>query len=115
MIEFKIGEFRPEYAGKMNFYLYVLNNTVRKANEQPSIGITICQSKNRMVVEFAFRDVNKSVGVAIYTFSDTLLSELCPLFPSNEELVHRLDAVTAALRAPLGNTPPLQGSNNQPV
>ena len=78
MIEFKIGAFRPEYAGKMNFYLYLLNNTVRKANEQPSIGITICQSKNRTVVEFAFRDVNKPVGVAIYTFSDTLLSEPRP-------------------------------------
>lgn len=50
--------FRPEYAGKMNFYLSLLNQTVRKAHEQPSIGIIICQSKQRTVVEFALRDVN---------------------------------------------------------
>jgi hypothetical protein len=102
-IELKIDEFRPEYAGKMNFYLSVLNDTVRKAHEQPSIGIIICQSKNGTVVEFALRDVNKPIGVATYTYSDTLPSELRPFFPSNEELVRRLDAVTAALQAPLGS------------
>jgi hypothetical protein len=114
-IELKIDEFRPEYAGKMNFYLSVLNDTVRKSHEQPSIGIIICQNKNRTVVEFALRDVNKPIGVATYTFSDTLPSELRPFFPSNEELVRRLDAVTAALQAPLGNTPPSQGSDDQLV
>jgi predicted nuclease of restriction endonuclease-like (RecB) superfamily len=112
-IELKIDEFRPEYAGKMNFYLSVLNETVRKAHEQPSIGIIICQSKNRTVVEFALRDVNKPIGVATYTFSDTLPSELRPFFPSNEELVRRLDAVTAALQAPLSGKPSLPSPNEQ--
>ena len=98
-VELKIDEFRPEYAGKMNFYLSVLNQTVRKPHEQPSIGIIICQSKNRTVVEFALRDVNKPIGVATYTYTDTLPSELRPFFPSNEELVRRLDAVTAALQS----------------
>ena len=104
-IELKIDEFRPEYAGKMNFYLSVLNQTVRKPHEQPSIGIIICQSKNRTVVEFALRDVNKPIGVATYTYTDTLPSELRPFFPSNEELVRRLDAVTAALQAQAGTGP----------
>lgn len=108
-IELKIDEFRPEYAGKMNFYLSVLNQTVRKPHEQPSIGIVICQSKNRTVVEFALRDVNKPIGVATYTYTytytDTLPSELRPFFPSNEELVRRLDAVTAALHAQPGGGP----------
>jgi predicted nuclease of restriction endonuclease-like (RecB) superfamily len=98
-VELKIDDFRPEYAGKMNFYLSVLNQTVRKPHEQPSIGIIICQSKNRTVVEFALRDVNKPIGVATYTYTDTLPSELRQFFPSNEELVRRLDAVTAALKA----------------
>jgi len=98
-VELKIDEFRPEYAGKMNFYLSVLNQTVRKPHEQPSIGIIICQSKNRTVVEFALRDVNKPIGIATYTYTDTLPSELRPFFPSNEELVRRLDAVTAALQS----------------
>lgn len=99
-VELKITEFRPEYAGKMNFYLSLLNAQVKKAHEQPSIGIIICQSKQRTVVEFALRDVNKPIGVATYTLTDTLPAELRPFFPSNEELVRRLDAVTAALQGP---------------
>ena len=97
-VELKITEFRPEYAGKMNFYLSLLNERVKKPHEQPSIGIIICQSKQRTVVEFALRDMAKPIGVATYTLTDTLPAELRPFFPSNEELVRRLDAVTAALR-----------------
>lgn len=66
--------------------------------EQPSVGIITCQSKQRTVVEFALRDVNQPIGVATYTLTNTLPAELRPFFPSNEELVRRLDAVTAALR-----------------
>ncbi|QNE42183.1 DUF1016 domain-containing protein (plasmid) [Hymenobacter sp. NBH84] len=99
-LELKITEFRPEYAGKMNFYLSLLNEQVRKPHEQPSIGIIICRSKQRTIVEFALRDVSKPIGVATYTLTDTLPTELRPFFPSNEELVRRLDAVTAALQAP---------------
>ena len=97
-VELKITEFQPEHAGKMNFYLSLLNDTVKKPHEQPSIGIIICQSKQRTVVEFALRDVNKPIGVATYTLTDTLPAELRPFFPSNAELVRRLDAVTAALQ-----------------
>ena len=97
-VELKITEFRPEYAGKMNFYLSLLNEQLKKPHEQSSIGIIICQSKQRTVVEFALRDVNKPIGVATYTLTDTLPAELRPFFPSNEELVRRLDAVAAALR-----------------
>ncbi len=97
-VELKVTEFQPEYAGKMNFYLSLLNDTVKKPHEQPSIGIIICQSKQRTVVEFALRDVHKPIGVATYALTDTLPAELRPFFPSNEELVRRLDAVTAALQ-----------------
>jgi len=97
-VELKITAFQPEYAGKMNFYLSLLNEQVRKPHEQPSIGIIICQSKQRTVVEFALRDVNKPIGVATYTLTDTLPAELRPFFPSNEELVRRLNAVAAALQ-----------------
>ena len=97
-VELKITDFPPEHAGKMNFYLSLLNEKVKKPHEQPSIGIIICQSKQRTVVEFALRDVNKPIGVATYTFTDTLPAELRPFFPSNEELVRRLEAVAAALQ-----------------
>lgn len=99
-VELKVTEFRPEYAGKLNFYLSLLNEKVKKPHEQPSIGIIICQSKQRTVVEFALRDVHKPIGVATYALTDTLPAELRPFFPSNEELVRRLDAVTAALQSP---------------
>ena len=90
----------------MIFYFSVLDQTVRKAPEQPSMGI-ICQSKNRTVVEFALRDVNKPIRVATYTdtYTDTLPTELRPFFPSDEELARRLDAVTAALQAQAGTGP----------
>ena len=57
------------------------------------------------MVEFALRDVNKPIGVATYTYPDALPSELRPFFPSNEELIRRLDAVTAALQAQAGTRP----------
>ncbi|SMB80644.1 protein of unknown function DUF1016 [Hymenobacter roseosalivarius DSM 11622] len=101
-VELKITEFRPEYAGKMNFYLSLLNEQVRKPHEQPSIGIIVGSSKQRTVVEFALRDVNKPTGVATYTLTNTLPTELRVFFPSNEELLRRLEAVSAALRAPNG-------------
>ena len=54
-IELKIGEFLPEYKGKMEFYLNVLNDTVRLPHENPAIGIIICKSKSRMIVEYALK------------------------------------------------------------
>lgn len=93
-----ITEFKPEYAGKLNFYLSLLNEQVRKPHEQPSIGILIGQRKQCTVVEFALRDINKPIGVATYPLTDTLPAERRSLFPNHEELVRRLGAVAAALR-----------------
>lgn len=93
-IELKIDEFKPEYAGKMNFYLSLLNNRVRKAHENPSIGIIICKSKSRTTVEFALQDVNKPIGVATYTLSQQLPDDLSQFFPSPEEFVRRIESVS---------------------
>ena len=54
-IELKIGEFQPEYKGKMEFYLNILNDTVKLPHENPAIGIIICKSKSRMIVEYALK------------------------------------------------------------
>lgn len=98
-IDLKIDEFKPEYAGKMNFYLSALNHLHRKSHEQPSIGIIICKSKTRTVVEFALQDVNKPIGVATYSFTEVLPKELSPFFPTSEELVERVEALTKRLKA----------------
>ena len=81
-IDLKIGDFTPEMAGKMQFYLSILNDTVREEGENPSIGIVICKSKNRTIVEYALKDSNKPIGIATYTIDTTLPENLRNFLPS---------------------------------
>ncbi|AGY58142.1 hypothetical protein GKIL_1896 [Gloeobacter kilaueensis JS1] len=62
-IDLKMGKFIPEYAGKMNFYLSVLDDQLRHPSDEPSIGLILCRTDNQLVVEYALRDVNKPIGV----------------------------------------------------
>ena len=86
-IELKRGDFKPEYAGKLNFYLSALDEYVKLPNEKPSIGIVLCKDKNSKTVEFAFRDINKPMGVATYKTSSELPREYRGILPDPEELV----------------------------
>ena len=90
-IELKIGDFKPEYAGKMQFYLSVLNDTVKLGDENPSIGIIICKSKKRTIVEYALKDAKKPIGVASYTISKKLPNELKDYLPSSKEIIFQLE------------------------
>lgn len=65
-IELKVEEFKPEFVGKMNLYLWLLDDFVRKPEEDKSIGIILCKNKNRLTVEYALRDSNKPIAVATY-------------------------------------------------
>jgi len=65
-IDLKVSEFKPEYIGKMNFYLGLLDDQVKQPDENPSIGIVLCADKEHVEVEIALRDVNKPIGVADY-------------------------------------------------
>ncbi len=67
-IELKIGEFKPEYVGKMNFYLSLLDKLEKSPDENPSIGIILCAEKDHLEVELALQDVNKPIGVAEYQY-----------------------------------------------
>ena len=89
-IELKRGEFMPEYAGKMQFYLTALDNTVRLEGEGPSIGIIICREKSRTLVEYTLKDVNKPMGVATYTTGHHLPSDVIDLLPTPEEIADHL-------------------------
>lgn len=93
-IDLKIEEFNPDFAGKMNFYLSALNKLVKKPHENPSIGIIICKAKSRTVVEFALQDINKPIGIATYSLSQTLPKNIQQFFPSNEEFVKRIEKIT---------------------
>lgn len=89
-IELKIGHFKPEYAGKMQFYLTVLDEKVKLPEENPSIGIIICKSKNRTVVEYALKSASKPIGVSTYDLSSTLPENMKDLLPTPEEITESL-------------------------
>jgi len=92
-MELKIGDFIPEYAGKMQFYLSVLDDKVRLADEKPSIGIIVCKSKDRTVVEYALKDMKKPIGVSTYTMTTQLPRSLSKYLPSGREISERLGAL----------------------
>ncbi len=85
-IELKIGEFKPEFAGKMDFYLNVLNETERASDDNPSIGIILCAEKDDVVVEFALKSKTNPIGIAEYQMNPTLPKELKGKLPTAKEL-----------------------------
>jgi predicted nuclease of restriction endonuclease-like (RecB) superfamily len=84
--ELKKGKFKPEYLGKMNFYLSALDEMVKQPHENPSIGIILCKSKTDKVVEFSFRDFNKAMGVATYKTSKDLPAKYKGILPDAKTL-----------------------------
>ena len=92
-IELKIGAFIPEHIGKMQFYLAVLDDTVRLEGENPSIGIIMCKEKNRTVVEYALKETNKPINVASYQMVQKLPKELQNELPSPEQISRLLDCL----------------------
>jgi predicted nuclease of restriction endonuclease-like (RecB) superfamily len=86
VIDLKIGEFKPEDAGKMNFYLSALDDLLRHPDDQPSIGLILCKSKNQIIVEYTLRDMRKPIGVAEYQLTQALPEHLQLSLPTIEEL-----------------------------
>lgn len=74
-IELKYGDFKPEYVGKLNFYLSALDDMVRLPNENPSIGVILCRGKSEKTVEYVLRDTTKPMGVATYKAANELPAE----------------------------------------
>lgn len=86
VIELKISEFQPEFAGKMNFYLSAVDDLLRHTDDQPSIGIILCKTRNKVIVEYALRDSNKPMGVSTYQLTESLPKQLKGNLPTVEEL-----------------------------
>lgn len=86
VVELKIEDFKPEFAGKMNFYLSAVDDLLRHADDAPTIGIILCQGKNAVIVEYALRNSVKPMGVAEYTLSDALPVPLRAALPTAEDL-----------------------------
>jgi hypothetical protein len=86
VIDLKRGKFKPEYAGKINFYCNVVDDHLRHSSDQPTIGLILCQEKNAVVAEYALRGMNKPIGVSEYELTRALPDELKSSLPTIEEL-----------------------------
>jgi len=86
VVDLKRGPFKPEYAGKMNFYCSVVDEQLRHAQDQPTIGMILCQTKDRVLAEYSLRDINKPIGVADYELTRALPENLASSLPSIETI-----------------------------
>jgi hypothetical protein len=86
VIDLKMSEFNPEYAGKMNFYLSAVDDLLRHKEDQSSIGIILCKSKNKIIVEYVLRDTRNPIGVSGYKLIELLPKKLQGKLPSIQEL-----------------------------
>jgi predicted nuclease of restriction endonuclease-like (RecB) superfamily len=95
VVELKAGEFIPEHVGKMNFYLSAVDDQLRAADDQPSIGLILCKNKDRLDVEYALRDIQKPIGVSSYITKQIPIDVQSQL-PSVEELEKELLSISAS-------------------
>jgi len=85
VIELKTGDFEPEFAGKLNFYLKAVDENLRHERDEPTIGILLCKTKDKLIAEYALSDINKPIGVSEYRLTQSLPDNLKPSLPSIEE------------------------------
>ncbi len=98
VLELKATEFVPEHAGKMNFYLNILDQTMRRPYEHPSIGIILCKSRDRLTVEYALKGVDKPMGVANYYLTRKLPQPLAQQLPAPHELEEKVQEELKGLK-----------------
>ncbi|PRD46205.1 PDDEXK nuclease domain-containing protein [Sphingobacterium haloxyli] len=90
VVELKNKDFQPEYAGKLNFYLTLVDKTLKRPTENPTIGILLCRDKNNLEVEYALQDINKPMGVSGFEITEILPDELKSSLPTIEEIEEQL-------------------------
>jgi predicted nuclease of restriction endonuclease-like (RecB) superfamily len=86
VIELKKGDFKPEYAGKMNFYCSVVDDLLRNENDLATIGLILCQTKDRILAEYTLRDINKPIGISDYELTRALPNSFKSSLPTVEEI-----------------------------
>jgi predicted nuclease of restriction endonuclease-like (RecB) superfamily len=90
VIDLKKGDFKPEYAGKMNFYCSAIDDLLKHPTDQPTIGLILCENKKKIIAEYALRDTNKPIGVSEYELTRALPENLKPSLPSIDEIESEL-------------------------
>ncbi len=91
VIELKSGKFKPEYAGKLNFYLSAIDSQLKKEVDNPTIGILLCKSKDKIEAEYSLRDINKPMGISEYKLTEVIPDNLKYKLPTIEELENELE------------------------
>ncbi len=86
VVELKTGEFEPEHAGKLNFYIKAVDEQLRKTGDQPTIGILLCKSKDKLVAEYSLSDIHKPIGVSEYQLTQCLPDNLKSSLPTVEDI-----------------------------
>jgi hypothetical protein len=92
VVDLKIGPFKPEYAGKINFYCNVVDDQMRHETDNPTIGLILCQDKKRVLAEYALRGMRKPIGISEYELTRALPEEFKSVLPSIEEIEAELSA-----------------------
>jgi len=93
VVELKTGKFKPEYAGKLNFYISAVDSLFKTEKDNPTIGILICKEKNKTIVEYSLRDISKPIGVSEYKITRELPEELKSSLPDIKEIEAELNEV----------------------
>lgn len=99
VIELKVTEFKPEYSGQINFYVNVVDDLLRHPDDQPTIGIVLCRSKKKTVVEYALKGMNQPIGVSTYHLGDKLPEQLQESLPTVEQLEMELNTAVAEIES----------------
>lgn len=94
VIDLKIEEFKPEFSGKMNFYINAVDDLLRHLDDRPTIGMILCKSKNKVIAEYSLRNMNKPIGVSVYQLKNTLPEQLQGKLPTIEQLETELKTVS---------------------
>lgn len=95
VIELKTTDFKPEYSGQINFYVNVIDDKLRRAQDNPTIGIILCRSKKKSVVEYALRGISQPISVSSYRTTAALPEEFKQKLPSIEDLQYEIESVAA--------------------
>ncbi len=99
VIDLKTGKFKPEYAGKLNFYCNVVNDQLRHTDDQPTVGLILCQSKDNVLAEYSLAGIDKPIGVSSYELTRALPTDLQSALPTVEEIEAELSPLEQATKA----------------
>ncbi|HPI20057.1 MAG TPA: PDDEXK nuclease domain-containing protein [Candidatus Kapabacteria bacterium] len=91
IVELKIDEFKPEYSGKLNFYLNAFNGEIKSPKDSPTIGLLLCRKANKLIAEYSLKKINNPIGISEYILNDELPEELFKELPSIEEIERELE------------------------